>query len=87
MSVTPEQAQKLTDLRTKILENVQKGLSPNEGLTKEDIREALSYLRQNRSAAQAAGAAKAKGKKAKAAKPTVVVSEDAFKNFTDMDLD
>jgi len=66
-----------------MLGNVKEGKPSHEGITKEEISEALSYVRQNRTAAASEGG-KAKAKTAKAKKAPVPF--DA-KGFTDIDLD
>lgn len=79
--ITPEAAQKLTDLRSRMLENIKTGKPSHEGITEEDIKIGLSSIRSNRSAAAMSGGKAASKKKAKAA-----VAIDT-KAFTDLDLD
>lgn len=94
MSISPEDAQRLTDLRERMYNNVQKGLPSHAGMTEEDISTGLSLLRSTRSAAAAAGATKAKATKAKGKAASDVMATgpsqslgDALKGFGDVDLD
>ena len=78
--LTIEQSQKLTDLRARMLDNIQQGLPSYTGLTQNEIKEGLEALRSNRTASQVAA------KKApKVAKKANLVEIDT-KLFTDMDL-
>lgn len=63
--MTPEMNQKVTDLRRRMLENQQKGLKSEAGITEEELKEAIAAIRGNRTiAAAAGGTASAKKKKA-----------------------
>jgi hypothetical protein len=62
MSMTIEQAQRITDLRVRMAANVRDGKPAHEGITTEDYAEVLSAIRGNRAVAVAAGIAKASGK-------------------------
>lgn len=68
MPTTPEDAQKLTNLHQRILANVAAGKKPQDGISQDEVREALDIVRADRGKALAAGVEKApkKGKKAKA---------------------
>lgn len=82
--LSPEHSQKLTDLRQRMLLNVQEGKPAHHGITAEEIAEGLSFLRQNRAPAKPAKAEKAP-KVPKAAKPTKAnIDLSAFEN---LDLD
>jgi hypothetical protein len=83
MSILPEEAQKLTDLRCKMLANIRAGKPKHEGLAAEEIKEALGFLRRNRTAAMANAEKKTK-KAAGKVKSTVEVDTKAF---TELDLD
>lgn len=67
MAITPEESQKLGDLQRRMLANIAANKPAHDGLTKEEIREALDFVRSGRAAAVAAGEKKAKPKKAAAA--------------------
>ena len=86
--LTPEQAQKITDLRSFMLRNVAAGKPSYEGLSEDQLKEALSFVRSNRSASVTAAAKKKDGAtkttRGKKEKPKVVVD---FASFTNMDLD
>jgi hypothetical protein len=64
MTITIEQAQKVLDLRAKMLANIQIGKPAHEGLTQEEYRECLDAVRADRARATAAGVEKAKKKAA-----------------------
>lgn len=90
MALTIEQAQKLSEMRVRILKNTQAGKEPHDGFTQEEITEALGMLRKGREASGEAAAAKAAakgkgkgGKKKKAATP----APDAGTFFGGIDLD
>lgn len=68
MPITPEESQKLGDLQRRMLANLAAGKPAHDGLTKEEIREGLDFVRSGRAAAVAAGEKKAKPKKAAAPK-------------------
>lgn len=51
--MTPEEAARTADLRLRILQNVQKGVPPETGITKEELATAISLLRKDYTAAQA----------------------------------
>lgn len=68
MPLTPEQAQKLTNLQQRVLANIAAGKSAHADITEEEVRESLDILRQDRGRALAAGEAK-KPRAKKEAKP------------------
>lgn len=77
-------AQRLSEMRSRMLQNIKQGKKPEEGFTSEELSEGLAMIRQNKSAAASSAAAKAKKpKKEKAAK--VPLDTKAF--FGDLDLD
>ena len=80
--LAPEQAQRLTDLRRRMAENIAKDLPPQHGIGEAELSEALSFLRANRTASGSSGG-QTKKKKA-GAKPKVEINT---KDFTEMDLD
>jgi hypothetical protein len=89
-----EDAQKVIDLRARMLENIQNGKSAEEGITQEELRLALDAVRSNRSAAAAAGAAKATRAKKKSAgavqatEPTTsVAANPKFAKFLNKNFD
>lgn len=87
MSLLPEEAQQLTDLRSHMLRNIQQGKPAHEGLTQEAIAKGLAFLRRNRQAAAEAGAKKAKrdvSRATKAPKKDVVVDPN-FLGGIDLD--
>jgi hypothetical protein len=87
MNLSPENAQQLTNLQERMLANIAAGKASFDGLTEDQIREGLSFLRQNRAAsASLGGKTKAKNASGKAKKPKVQVQIDT-KAFTDLDLD
>lgn len=88
MPISIEEAQKLTDLRQRMLRNIAAGKPSFEGITEQELSEGLSFLRQNRlksaeakEKVKSAGASKGRTKKAASA---VQVDTTAF---TDLDLD
>ena len=82
--LSPEQSQKLTDLRQRMLANVSAGKAAHDGITQEEISEGLSFLRQNRAPAKPPKGEKVP-KPPKAAKPgKASVDLSVFEN---MDLD
>ncbi len=68
MPILPEDAQKLADLQRRMLANIAANKPAHDGLTEDDIREGLNFIRSGRAAAVAAGQEKAARTK-KAAKP------------------
>lgn len=61
--LTIEQSQKVADLRLRMLNNISAGKPAHEGITEEELRDSLSWLRQNRATAGAkGGTAKAKAR-------------------------
>ncbi len=64
--MTPQDAQKLTDLRQKVLANVQAGKPSYEGIDPKELESALSLLRQPRAAGAAEGGKKTAAKRTKA---------------------
>jgi len=85
MPITPEEAQKLTNLQQRMLANIAKNLPSHEGLTKEEIKEALDFVRSGRNASIAAGAAKEK--KPRKAKASGASLDTVLSKFTNMNLD
>ena len=86
MALTIEQAHKLNEMRVRFLQNTQQGLPPEHGFTVEELSEGLAMIRQSKTAA--AQAAAAKGKKTKEAnRPKVDLSETSKAFFGDLDLD
>lgn len=79
-------AQKLTDLRQRILENERNGRPAHFGITPEELQAGLAVLRQNRIVASTRGGeASAKARKKKAGK---TVDEAKMKRlFSEFDLD
>lgn len=69
MPITPEQSQKLTDIHQRVLANVAAGKKPQDGISQDEVKEALDILRSDRSKALAAGEKKA-GKAKKEKKPS-----------------
>jgi hypothetical protein len=63
--LTIEQAQSIADLRQRMLNNLSQGKPAQEGISQEEIRQGLEWLRQNRAVAGAKGG-KAKAKKSEA---------------------
>lgn len=84
MSLTPEQAQALTELQQRMLANIQLGKEAHDGMTEEDLHRALSFLRQNRAASGAAAgeASKKKAAAKKKAKPSVEIDTKFFDGFS-----
>jgi len=94
MPITPEEAQKITDLRARMLDNVQKGLDSTNGISQEELSQALAFVRSNRSAASVAKAASATGGRKKksadaalATKPSGVANNPKFAKFLNKSLD
>lgn len=50
--MTPAEAQKVSDLRARILANSDKGLPPHTGLTAAELKSAIEFIRKDNSAAQ-----------------------------------
>jgi hypothetical protein len=67
MPITPEEAQKLSNLQRRMLANIAADKPSHDGLTKEEIKEALDFVRSGRASAVAAGE-KATAKKTRAPK-------------------
>lgn len=82
--ITPEQAQKITDLRSIMLRNIAADKPAHDGIGEDQLREAISFIRSNRNLVGKSLDKEGKPKKAKAAKPSVVVDTKAF---TDINLD
>lgn len=84
MALGIEQAQRLSDMRVRMLNNIKANKPPQDGFTKEEIKESLEMIRAGRGASAAAAETKAKkgGGKKKAA---VAVDTSAF--FGGIDLD
>lgn len=69
MPLSPENAQKLTNLQQRILANAAADRPKHAGISKEELKEALDILRGDRAKALQAGVEKAKkGKKEKVVK-------------------
>jgi len=88
--LTIEEAQMLTDLRSRMLANIQAGKPAFDGLTTEEYRRALDIVRENRSAAAKAGEAKKvrEGtRKKKDPLATPVTNNPKFEKFLKLDLD
>lgn len=92
--LTPEQAQNLTDLRSRMLTNIENGRPSHEGISEEELSLALSAVRGSRAAAAAAGGTakgEGKGRKKKAdplATPSVsVTANPKFSKFSKYNLD
>lgn len=84
MALTIDQAQKLSEMRLRILANVQAGNPAHTGFSKEEITEGLSMIRQGKTASAVAAAEK--GKKTKKAKAGgAPIDTKAF--FGELDLD
>ena len=50
--MTPAEANKAADLRLRILQNTQKGVPPETGLSAEEVHEVIELLRKDYTAAQ-----------------------------------
>lgn len=82
MNISPEEAQKLTNMQSRMLSNIQAGKPAHEGITEEELSECLSFIRKNRAASALDSAAKPKAKRgAKAKKPAVEVDTKFFGDF------
>ena len=55
MTITIEQSQRISDLRQHMLRNLQAGKPAQDGLTTEDLRQALEWIRSNRATTGAKG--------------------------------
>lgn len=66
MPLTPEEAQQVSDLRSRMLGNIQAGRTPWENFSKEEIKLGLESLRGGRARA---AESMAKGRKTKATAP------------------
>ena len=62
MPLSPEDSQRITDLRSRMLANLAAGRQPWEGCTKEELRSALDQIRSGRSRAAAAATKSRKSK-------------------------
>jgi hypothetical protein len=88
MTITPEEAQKLSNLSRRMLQNIAEDKPSHEGLTKEEIKEALDFVRSGRAASIAAGEKKAgKAKKPSKAKASSADLEKSLSAFSGMSLD
>lgn len=83
MPMTPEQSQQLTNLQKRIFTNAQQGKASTEGITQEELSEALNILRGDRAKALAAGAAKAP-KKGRSKKPAMEEGTSGGKSLDDL---
>lgn len=73
MALTPEQTQQALDVQSRMLNNIQMGKPPHEGIAKEDLQLAVANMRAGR-ATMAAAAATGR-KKATARKNAVSMDE------------
>lgn len=92
MALTIDEAQAITDLRVRMLSNLQAGKAAHDGLTPEEYKNCLDAIRGNRAIAVANGIAKAKGGRKKAAaapaEPGVsVLANPKFAKFSKFNLD
>ena len=85
MALGIEQAQRLSDMRVRMLNNIKANLPPHHGFTKEEIKESLEMIRAGRGAAAAAAKAKKGGGKKK--KAPVQVDTSTFFGGIDLDAD
>ena len=69
MTISLEQAQRITDLRQQMLRNIALGKPAHDGITPETLQEAIDILRQNRAVPAKAAAARARVKAEKAVGP------------------
>ena len=86
---TIEQAQKIADLRQRMLNNIAQNKPAHEGITEEELTIGIELLRQNRAISGAKGG-KARAKKAEeASAPTkeATASLDAKLKALGLDLD
>lgn len=86
MALGIEQAQRLSDMRVRMLNNIKANLPPHHGFTKEEIKESLEMIRAGRGAA-AAAATKAKKGGGKKKKAPVQVDTSTFFGGIDLDAD
>lgn len=86
MALGIEQAQRLSDMRVRMLNNIKANLPPHHGFTKEEIKESLEMIRAGRGAAAAAAKAK-KGGGGKKKKAPVQVDTSTFFGGIDLDAD
>lgn len=63
MAITPEQSQQVTNLQRRILANVAQGKPSADGITREELSDALNILRGDRAKSLAGGATKPGRKK------------------------
>lgn len=85
MALGIEQAQRLSDMRVRMLNNIKANLPPHHGFTKEEIKESLEMIRAGRGAAAAAATKAKKGGGGKKKKAPVQVDTSTF--FGGIDLD
>lgn len=86
MALGIEQAQRLSDMRVRMLNNIKANLPPHHGFTKEEIKESLEMIRAGRGAS-AAAATKAKKGGGKKKKAPVQVDTSTFFGGIDLDAD
>lgn len=87
MALGIEQAQRLSDMRVRMLNNIKANLPPHHGFTKEEIKESLEMIRAGRGASAAAAATKAKKGGGKKKKAPVQVDTSTFFGGIDLDAD
>ena len=86
--MSPEESQKLVDLRVRILENEQRGLPPHEGIPKEELAAAIALIRGKAAAGASVGGAKtAAARKQKAQAKTSDASQSLADKLKAMGLD
>lgn len=71
-TITVEDAKFVANMRLKMVQNMQNGLPPEEGIEKEDLKTVLAKVRHSRSIGDATGS------KAKAKAPMIPIDLDAF---------
>lgn len=72
MSFTVDDARFVADMRMKMVQNMQKGLTPSMGIDKEELKRALEMIRKDRSIGAASSA------KGKRSAPTIPIDISAF---------
>lgn len=73
MALTVEDARQIADMRKKLIENMNKGLVPEAGIDKSELKRILELVRSDRSIGVEAG-----NKKKSAAKTMIPLDLDAF---------
>jgi hypothetical protein len=87
MNLTPEQAQKLTDLQRRMLENTRNNRPAAHGISQEELTEGLAFTRMHKASAKAAGDAKSAAKGTKKKKAPAEASAAMSKLLGGLDLD